>query len=275
MARRARASFHLCVFAPQASLLPRLHVLTRLTDQSHGNRLGLADLHRRMSTTSQTKPMSILPFTSFAAESQRAAFGYAAPDPAAAELPLFIKPLPSKIGPDEVAYLEKKGALTIPSGTLRSEMLRAYIEFVHPYMPLLELRDFLVTIDQADGSLGKVSLILFQAVMFAGSAFIDMSYLRAAGYATRKEARKDFFQKTRVSDISVSRSLVLLGSAERFSDPASCKPCFCTTVRSAPHVNGARIFIVRYENDADELYRFFTILTTNLIASRWFKPYSC
>lgn len=152
-----------------------------------------------MSVTSQNNAMPILPFTPFGNESQRAVFGYTAPKLGGADLPLFIKPLPSKIGPDEVAYLEKKGALTVPTGTLRSEMLRAYIEFVHPYMPLLELRDFLMTIDQADGSLGKVSLILFQAVMFAGSAFINMNYLRAAGYATRKEARKDFFQKTRVS----------------------------------------------------------------------------
>jgi hypothetical protein len=89
--------------------------------------------------------------------------------------------------------------LTVPKGTLRSQMLRAYVEFVHPYMPLLDLHDFLSVIDKPDGSNGKVSLILFQAVMFAGSAFVDMQYLRTAGYATRKEARKDFFQKTRVS----------------------------------------------------------------------------
>lgn len=119
---------------------------------------------------------------------------------AAPELPLFIKPLPAKIGPDDVAYLEKKGALTLPKATLRSEMLRAFIEYVHPYMPLLDLHDFLTKIDRPDGSAGKVSLILFQAVMFAGSGFVDMQYLRAAGYVTRKEARKDFFQKTRVSE---------------------------------------------------------------------------
>lgn len=66
-------------------------------------------------------------------------------------------------------------------------------------MPLLDLHDFFKVIDRPDGSNGKVSLILFQAVMFAGSAFIDMQYLRNAGYATRKDARKAFFQKTRVS----------------------------------------------------------------------------
>jgi hypothetical protein len=165
-----------------------------------------------MSVTSQTNGLPMLPFTPYAADSRASYLGNIAPKFNAADLPLFIKPLPAKIGPDEVAYLEKKGALTVPQGTLRSEMLRAYIEFVHPYMPLLELHDFLAIIDKPDGSLGKVSLILYQAVMFAGSAFIDMHHLRAAGYATRKEARKDFFQKTRVSR-SVLRSLQFLGRA--------------------------------------------------------------
>lgn len=113
-------------------------------------------------------------------------------------LPPFIKPLPARIGPDEVAYLELKGALALPNTLLRNQLLQAFVEFVYPYMPLLKLNEFLSTVDAADGSRGKISLILFQAVMFAGSAFADMRDLRVAGYLTRKEARKDFFQKTRV-----------------------------------------------------------------------------
>lgn len=152
-----------------------------------------------MSVTSQINGLPTFPFTPFSNDGEKtflSNFGQRLPS---GQLPRFIKPLPAKIGPEEISYLEKKGALTVPKGTLRSEMLRAYVEFVHPYMPLLDLHDFLTVIDRSDGSKGKVSLILFQAVMFAGSAFVDMSHLRFAGYATRKEARKDFFQKTRVS----------------------------------------------------------------------------
>ncbi|KAF1984655.1 hypothetical protein K402DRAFT_335789 [Aulographum hederae CBS 113979] len=133
-------------------------------------------------------------------------------------VPYFIKPLPPRIGPDEVAYLEKKGALAVPAPVLRNELLRSYVEFVHPYMPLLELYDFLMIVESGNGTLGRISLILFQAVMFAGSAFIDMQHLRNAGYLTRKEARKDFFQKTRLlydfdyeSDrVSLVQALLLL-----------------------------------------------------------------
>ncbi|XPS74793.1 hypothetical protein M3J09_006907 [Ascochyta lentis] len=190
--------------------------------QSHGHRNfsvpNISDVHRRMSVTSQINGLPTFPFTPFSNDDGKpflSNFGQKLPS---GQLPRFIKPLPAKIGPEEISYLEKKGALTIPKGTLRSEMLRAYVEFVHPYMPLLDLHDFLTVIDRADGSKGKVSLILFQAVMFAGSAFVDMSHLRSAGYATRKEARKDFFQKTRIlydfdyeSDrVSLVQALLLL-----------------------------------------------------------------
>ena len=175
-----------------------------LIDQSHGNRLNsihsLSDFHRRLSVNSQSNGLPIVPFSPFGGDARGPSYGNVPlTQSVVADLPPYIKPLPARIGADEVAYLEKKGALAIPNPPLRNEMVRAYVEFVHPYMPLLDLHDFLPTIDRPDGSLGKVSLILFQSVMFAGSAFVDMRHLRAAGYANRKEARKDFFQKTRVS----------------------------------------------------------------------------
>ncbi|ORY07763.1 fungal-specific transcription factor domain-domain-containing protein [Clohesyomyces aquaticus] len=191
--------------------------------QSHGTRLSsinsFSELHRRLSVNSQTNALPLLPFASFTGDARAPFYSNVAHrNSTMADLPLYIKPLPPRIGPDEVSYLEKKGALTVPKLTLRNEMLRAYVEFVHPYMPLLDLHDFLPIIDRPDGSLGKVSLILFQAVMFAGSAFVDMRHLRTAGYASRKEARKDFFQKTRLlydfdyeSDrVSLVQALLLL-----------------------------------------------------------------
>lgn len=154
---------------------------------------------------------------------------------AVATLPYFIKPLPPRIGPEEVAYLELKGVLTLPSIALRNELLGAYIEFVHPYMPLLDLYEFLLIIESGNGALGRVSLILYQAVMFAGSAFVEMQYLHSAGYSSRKQARKDFFQKTRVSWHPVTSEKICCGSV-------------CSST-----------------------YSFFTSLTMNLIVYHSFK----
>jgi hypothetical protein len=177
--------------------------LTDWEDQTTGHRLNLSmqSLNRRLSFTNNVQassPFPVLQNSPLSPDSQ-----YFSPTAlkfrAVATLPYFIKPLPPRIGPEEVAYLEMKGVLTLPSITLRNELLRAYIEFVHPYMPLLDLYEFLLIIESGNGALGRVSLILYQAVMFAGSAFVEMQYLHSAGYSSRKQARKDFFQKTRVS----------------------------------------------------------------------------
>ncbi|CAG7917447.1 unnamed protein product [Penicillium olsonii] len=132
-------------------------------------------------------------------------------------LPDYIRGLPARLLKEDIDYLAIKGALTIPEPSLRNELLKSYIHYVHTYMPLLDLEEFLQTIVQNNG-LHRISLLLFQAVMFAGVAFIDMKHLQAAGYQTRKAARKVFFQRARllydfdyeVDRISLVQSLLLM-----------------------------------------------------------------
>lgn len=132
-------------------------------------------------------------------------------------LPDYIRGLPARLQKEDIDYLAVKGALTIPDVTLRNELLKSYIHYVHTYMPLLDLEEFLQNIVQNDG-IHRISLLLFQAVMFAGVAFIDMKHLQAAGYQTRKVARKVFFQRARllydfdyeVDRISLVQSLLLM-----------------------------------------------------------------
>ncbi|KAG4034194.1 hypothetical protein MFRU_003g01670 [Monilinia fructicola] len=112
-------------------------------------------------------------------------------------LPAFINPLPSKMTSSDIDYLWAKSALRIPSLSLRNALLRAFIEYVYPYMPLLELHKVLQIINDEGGS-GSMSLLLFQSIMFSGTAFVDIQILSDAGYSTRKAARKSFFQSARV-----------------------------------------------------------------------------
>ncbi|KAM0083645.1 hypothetical protein ACKRZS_004149 [Fusarium odoratissimum] len=113
------------------------------------------------------------------------------------QVPPGFKPLPTKVAAEDVTYLRSKGALSVPSVPLQSALLQAYVEYVNPYMPL-ELFPFLNAINAGDGRAEKVSLLMYQAVMFAATAFVDIEVLLEAGYANRKAARKSFFQKTRL-----------------------------------------------------------------------------
>ncbi|KAJ5033347.1 uncharacterized protein L3040_008465 [Drepanopeziza brunnea f. sp. 'multigermtubi'] len=114
------------------------------------------------------------------------------------QLPGFLKPLPPRMTSVDIDYLFAKGALSLPDAPTRNALLRAYIEYVHPYMPLVELHEVLRIIEDGSGMTGKMSLLLFQAIMFAGTAFVDMQYLEPAGFTNRKSARKAYFQRARV-----------------------------------------------------------------------------
>ena len=121
------------------------------------------------------------------------------PPPLKHILPSYLKPLPQRMTSVDIDYLFAKGALSLPEPSVRNALLRSYIEYVHPYMPLVEIHELLQTINDGTGETGRISLLLFQAIMFAGTAFVDLEFLKAAGYSNRKAARKAYFQKARVS----------------------------------------------------------------------------
>lgn len=98
----------------------------------------------------------------------------------------------------DIDYLFVNGALSIPDIPLRNSLLQSYFEYVHPYMPVIEVRELIEILEDGTGASGKISLLLFQAIMFAGTAFIDIELLRSAGFSNRKAARMAFFQKAKV-----------------------------------------------------------------------------
>ncbi|KAL4945917.1 hypothetical protein BDV06DRAFT_174055 [Aspergillus oleicola] len=111
--------------------------------------------------------------------------------------PRFLKPLPSRISAEDLEFLRFRGALAIPESGLRTELLRCYIKWVHSFLPVLNLQEFLRAIAENDPE-GDISLLLFQAVMFVATAFVDWKHLQAAGYTTRKSARNEFYTRLRL-----------------------------------------------------------------------------
>lgn len=110
------------------------------------------------------------------------------------QLPPFIKPLPVDADFEDVSFLVRKGAFLIPEPELRAEILQGYVLSVHPFLPVLDLKEFLDVIC-SDGNNGQVSLLLFQAVMFAGLSSLKPLMVQKTGYETLKQARKAFFAR--------------------------------------------------------------------------------
>lgn len=105
--------------------------------------------------------------------------------------------MPRYINPRDLVYLADKGALAIPNDAPRDEILRAYVALVYPFMPALDLQDFLGPI-LGSSKRGSISLLPFQAVMFAAVSFVDEELLRSHGYQSKKAARKDLYGRVQL-----------------------------------------------------------------------------
>jgi hypothetical protein len=112
--------------------------------------------------------------------------------------PPYIIPMPQSWHNQDVEFLVRKGVPTIPAPELLKDLLRSYVEWVHPLCPVLDLPDFLGAMAQPDGSKGRVSLLVLYAVFLAGAAFVPERVLTTNGYSSRLAARKDFFFKAKV-----------------------------------------------------------------------------
>ena len=134
-------------------------------------------------------------------------------------LPAFIAPLSRCILSEDIEFLERKGALTVPEPELQVEILRAYLFSVHPFMPMLDYRSFAHVVLNNRGD-GRLSLLLFQAVMFAGLHSLPLPIIQRLGFDSAKQARGVFFNRVRLlyefdvePDIAaVLQSLILMSS---------------------------------------------------------------
>lgn len=112
------------------------------------------------------------------------------------QLPPYIRRPQHKFKPRELDYLSQCGALSVPNDELRDQLMLSVVLYVYPFLPVLDLQEFLDGVEGKDGC--KTSLILFQGVMFAGTAFVDLQYLLDAGFENRIAARVSFFEKIKV-----------------------------------------------------------------------------
>ncbi|KAL3450262.1 fungal-specific transcription factor domain-containing protein [Aspergillus insuetus] len=129
-------------------------------------------------------------------------------------LPCFIQSMAEDVPEEDLEYLQSKGVFSLPRSMLCRELLRAFVESVYPFLPVLDLASFLravISQDEANNDSQPVSLLLFHAVMFSATAFVDLKHLYKAGYATRKDAREQFYLRARaLYDFDVENDRLVL-----------------------------------------------------------------
>lgn len=102
---------------------------------------------------------------------------------------------------EDTEYLYRKGALSIPDAQLRDELVQCFARWVYPWTPMLDLHQFVHTMCHEDATAPPLSLLVFQAVMFAGAGFADLGLLKQAGFQSHKDAKRTFYNRTKVSTL--------------------------------------------------------------------------
>ncbi|KAH0495933.1 hypothetical protein TgHK011_009458 [Trichoderma gracile] len=107
----------------------------------------------------------------------------------------------SRLDDDDMQYLQRKGALSLPPRPVMDVFVSNYFQLFHPFFPILDKSSFLASYyrshrDVAPHSNG-VSLLLLQAVLFTAAATVPMSTIRDAGFPSRKEARNLLHKRAR------------------------------------------------------------------------------
>jgi hypothetical protein len=133
-------------------------------------------------------------------------------------LPAFIK-VPRRLAAEDLTFLEAKGALATPLPAQRKEIFQGYLYAVHPFMPMLDISTFSgALIDSEDEC--QISLLLFQAVMFAGLHALEPRTIRDIGFGSVKDAREAFYNRVRLlyefdiepDNAAILQSLILMSN---------------------------------------------------------------
>lgn len=112
------------------------------------------------------------------------------------DLPNFIARPQHEFQSEDLRYLQDSGALKIPDTRLRDQLLLSFVLHVDPHFPVVEIQTLLDAVEQRSEI--PFSLLLFHAVMFAGSHFVDMDFLHEAGFETRVAASTCYYRRIKV-----------------------------------------------------------------------------
>lgn len=180
-----------------------------------GTQLDHSLLHQELSYASLVDKHGVHPWTT--AELTPRSQSTAAPASLSAEivrtnpecLPDFIRPLSLDLTEDDINYLRVKGALDVPSLDFIKALLTAFVQFVHPMSPVLDLS---CCSQILNGESACIGLLQMHAIAFASIPFVGMSEIQKAGFTNRRDCRKAFYSSARVSargDLSMKHFLTV------------------------------------------------------------------
>ncbi|SCO91709.1 uncharacterized protein FRV6_15837 [Fusarium oxysporum] len=115
--------------------------------------------------------------------------------------PFLVLPDLRVLPEQDVDFLELNRCFHLPVRTVQEEFINQYFLYLHPYYPLVDEKEFwdmYMGRESGDGKGRPMSLLVFQAMLFAASAFVSPVVLKNAGYTSVKVARNIFYRRAKL-----------------------------------------------------------------------------
>ncbi|KPM40118.1 hypothetical protein AK830_g6418 [Neonectria ditissima] len=127
----------------------------------------------------------------------------------------------SQIFPQDYNFLETEACFHVPTKAVLDELVHQYFSNLHPHLPLLSEADFWESYradDPSAGSKPQLSLLVFQAMLFAASNFVSLEKALLLKYYIVRDLRADLYRKTKgvyqlLHDFNTEKSAVAIAQA--------------------------------------------------------------
>ncbi|OQU98055.1 Fungal specific transcription factor domain-containing protein [Cladophialophora immunda] len=127
-------------------------------------------------------------------------------------LPKYIKQLPREFGLISAVLPAYRQCLCIPGDPLRNELLQNYVRLVRPYCPVICATEIMTAVETNGQNGEPINLLLFQAIMFAGSTFASEEGILLDGFPSRKSAQHELLKRLQLLyelDVEKDQTVVL------------------------------------------------------------------
>jgi hypothetical protein len=99
----------------------------------------------------------------------------------------------------DINFLDLEGCFRVPVRSILDQFIEQYFLHVHPMMPLLNEGDFWDMYDSlSDTPPRNLSLLLFQAILFASCPFIPEKSMDSLGFTDMRTMRATFLRRTKL-----------------------------------------------------------------------------
>ncbi|KAL6872164.1 N-terminal binuclear Zn cluster-containing/DNA binding domain-containing protein [Trichoderma novae-zelandiae] len=127
-------------------------------------------------------------------------------------LPFIRRPDLAHVSALDIRFMQLNGCFDLPPIPILNEFVRIYFLHVHPIIPLLEEGEFWDSYSCTNGE--KISLLVFQAMIFAACAFIPGAIAEATGFDCPRAATAAFYKKAKILyDFEIESDPICLGQA--------------------------------------------------------------